>query len=265
MAEQDLVLVLGGTGEARALAAALASRLDLRFVSSLAGRVRDPALPVGDVRIGGFGGIAGLSEYLRSQPVAAVVDATHPFAATISAHADAACLEVGVPRVVLRRPTWSAELSAGWHRVATITEAPAQIAELAPASSCVFLTTGRRDISVFAADGLHRYLVRTVDPPDSKAMPPNSRLLLARGPYTVEGERALMVEHDVRVLVTKDSGGELTSAKLHAARELGVPVVVVSRPPVPPGSTCVPDVAEVLRWLDRTLGVGYPATPADVG
>jgi precorrin-6A/cobalt-precorrin-6A reductase len=197
--------------------------------------------------------------------VAAVVDATHPFAATISAHADAACLEVGVPRVVLRRPTWSAGLSAGWHRVATITEAPGQIVELAPAGSCVFLTTGRRDVAVFAADGLRRYLVRAVDPPDPMAMPRNSHLLLARGPYTVEGERALMAEHDVRLLVTKDSGGELTSAKLHAAQELGVPVLVVSRPPVPPGSTCVADVAEVLRWLDRTLGAGYPATPADVG
>jgi precorrin-6A/cobalt-precorrin-6A reductase len=197
--------------------------------------------------------------------VAAVVDATHPFAATISAHADGACLDAGVPRIVLRRPNWPAGPATGWHRVAAIKDAPARIAELAPAGSCVFLTTGRRDVLVFAADERHRYLVRAVDPPDPAELPRSSHVLLARGPYTVEGERRLMREHEVRVLVTKDSGGDLTSAKLQAARELGVPVVVVSRPPVPPGSTCVADVDGVLRWLDRILGSGQPTAPTDVG
>jgi len=243
------VLILGGTGEARALAAELAARPGVEVTSSLAGRVRDPALPAGEIRIGGFGGVAGLTAYLAEQSVDALVDATHPFAATISAHAVSAADATGVPLVVLRRPGWSAAPGDRWTRVPDIVAAAASAGAL-PAG-CLFLTTGRRDLAEFAADGTHDYLVRTVEPPDG-ATPPRMTLLLGRGPYTLDGEAGLMGEHGVTALVTKDSGGELTSAKLAAARDRGIGVIMVDRPPLPAGVTAVPTVAAV---LDR-LGYG---------
>jgi len=243
------VLILGGTGEARALAAELAGRPGVEVTSSLAGRVRDPALPAGEVRIGGFGGVAGLAAYLAAERIDRLVDATHPFAATISAHAAAAAGEAGVSLVVLRRSGWTAAPGDRWTRVPDIVAAATAAAAL-PAG-CLFLTTGRRDLAAFAADGAHDYLVRTVEPPDG-ATPPRMTLLLGRGPYPLDGEAGLMREHGVTALVTKDSGGELTSAKLVAARERGIGVIMVDRPPLPAGVTAVPTVAAV---LDR-LGYG---------
>jgi precorrin-6A/cobalt-precorrin-6A reductase len=241
------VLILGGTGEARALAAELAGRPGVAVMSSLAGRVSDPALPVGAVRIGGFGGVAGLVEYLAGVDV--LVDATHPFAATISAHAAQASAETGRPLLALRRPGWAPQPGDRWRRVPDIGAAAAAVAAAVPAG-CVFVTTGRRDLAAFAGDSGHDYLVRTVDPP-SGPTPPRMTLLLDRGPYTVEGEAALMREHAVTVLVTKDSGGEMTRAKLVAARERGIPVVMVDRPPLQVGVPAVATVAEAMQWLDR--------------
>jgi precorrin-6A/cobalt-precorrin-6A reductase len=241
------VLILGGTGEARALAAELAGRPGVAVMSSLAGRVSDPALPVGAVRIGGFGGVAGLVEYLAGVDV--LVDATHPFAATISAHAAQASAETGRPLLALRRPGWAPQPGDRWRRVPDIGAAAAAVAAAVPAG-CVFVTTGRRDLAAFAGDSGHDYLVRTVDPP-SGPTPPRMTLLLDRGPYTVEGEAALMREHAVTVLVTKDSGGEMTRAKLVAARERGIPVVMVDRPPLEVGVPAVATVAEAMQWLDR--------------
>ncbi|MCW2522747.1 MAG: precorrin-6x reductase, partial [Frankiales bacterium] len=195
------VLILGGTGEARALALALADRPATSFESSLAGRVSNPALPVGQVRIGGFGGIAGLAEHLQAGGFDLVVDATHPFAATITEHAVAASRLARRPLLVLRRPGWSATAGDDWTWVSDIEAAAAAIAAAPPGT--VLLTTGRRDLSVFAADAGHHYVVRTVDPP-AGPMPERMTLLLDRGPYTVEGELALMRTHDVRCLVTKD-------------------------------------------------------------
>lgn len=247
------VLILGGTGEARALAAELAgteSGAGIEFVSSLAGRVSNPALPVGVVRIGGFGGVDGLVAYLSAEGVDAVIDATHPFAATITGHAVAATGRLGVPLLVLRRPGWTAGAGDRWQRVPDIGAAAEALATVGAGTA--FLTTGRRDLSVFAdrfaAEPVRRFLVRTVDPP-AGPVPPNLRLLLDRGPYTVAGERALMIEHQVGVLVTKDSGGPMTAAKLTAARELGLPVIVVDRPPVPDGPPVADSVAEAVRWL----------------
>ena len=237
------MLVLGGTAEARALAAEL-HRRGVPFVSSLAGRVSNPALPVGEVRIGGFGGVDGLARYLAQERITHVVDATHPFAATMTAHAARACHEV--PLVVLRRAGWTPRPGDRWARVPSITVAAERAAAAGPGT--VFLTTGRRDLGAFAGDDRHEYLIRTVDPPAGPA-PPRTTLLLARGPYTVDGERALMREHGVRLLVTKDSGGELTVAKLDAARELGLPVVVVDRPPLPDGVRAVETVEAVLSQL----------------
>lgn len=243
------VLVLGGTGEARQLAAALTELPGIEFVSSLAGRVRDPVLPVGPTRVGGFGGIGGLVRYLRTERVGAVVDATHPFAAVMTRHAERACLRLGLPLLVLRRPGWS----GNWHRIASIGDAPGRITALVPDDSCVFLTTGRGELAVFATDARHRYLIRTVDPPQ-QPLPPRTDLLLDRGPYTVDGERDLMRAHQVALLVTKDSGGDLTSAKLAAAEQLGVPVLMVSRPPLPAGVAAVETVDAAVAWLRTVAG-----------
>jgi len=235
------VLILGGTAEARALAAALVDA-GVRVVSSLAGRVRDPALPVGEVRIGGFAGVAGLAAWLREHGVAAVVDATHPFASTMTAHAVSATAAAGVPLVVLRRPGWPPDPDWTW-----ADSLPAAAAALPTLGKRVFLTTGRTSLAAFADLDLE-FLVRCVDPP-SGPMPRRVHVLLSRGPFTVDGERSLMREHGVDVLVTKDSGGPLTSAKLAAAREEGVAVLVVRRPPLPAGVEAADTVAAALARL----------------
>jgi precorrin-6A/cobalt-precorrin-6A reductase len=241
------VLVLGGTGEARALAAELARRPGVHVVSSLAGRVSDPALPVGEVRIGGFGGVDGLVGYLRDERIDSVIDATHPFARTMTEHAVAAAATAHLPLVVLRRPAWQAEPGDDWTTVADIAEAARRTAA-APAG-CVFVTTGRRDLAAFAEDDSHVHLVRAVEPPEPP-MPAKTTVLLDRGPYTVDSETYLMQANDVVVLATKNSGGAMTRAKLVAARELGVPVVMVERPPLPSGVDVVETVDAAMSWLD---------------
>jgi len=247
----NLVLILGGTAEARALARALVAA-GVPVVSSLAGRVRDPALPVGEVRIGGFGGASGLAAWVRAHQITAVVDATHPFASTMTAHAVDACAAVGVPLVVLRRPGWPPE--PGWVWADSVPHAAALLPSLGKRA---FLTTGRTSLAAFADLDLE-FLVRCVDPP-SGALPRRIRVLLSRGPFTVDGERALLREHAVDVLVTKDSGGSLTSAKLAAARVEGVQVLVVRRPPLPAGVDAVDTVAAALACVREVSerGVGY--------
>jgi len=236
------VLVLGGTGEARRLAAALVAE-GVDVLSSLAGRVADPVLPAGEVRVGGFGGADGLAAWLRTHPVRAVVDATHPFAATMSASAAAAAERTGIPLLRLQRPGWTAEPGDDWRWVDSLEEAAAAVAGF----GSVFLTTGRKSLGAFA--GLTaRCLVRSVDPPEPP-LPEWTAVVLARGPFTVDEELALMREHGVEVVVTKDSGGGMTSAKLTAARILGLPVVLVRRPPAPEGVPHVGTVEEALAWL----------------
>ncbi|TLS48063.1 cobalt-precorrin-6A reductase [Streptomyces montanus] len=239
------VLVLGGTAEARELAASLAARPGVRVTTSLAGRVSRPGALDGDVRIGGFGGAEGLAEWLRAHRVDAVADATHPFAAGITANAARAAAAVGVPAVVLRRPGWEPGPGDRWHSVASLAEA----ADLLPSlGRRVFLTTGRLGLAAFAGVPELYFLVRSVEPP-GPPMPLHTEVLLARGPFSVEGETALLRERRIDVLVTKDSGGASTSAKLTAARALGLPVVVVRRPPLPEGVTPASDVAETLTRL----------------
>jgi precorrin-6A/cobalt-precorrin-6A reductase len=236
------VLVLGGTGEARRLATALTDE-GVDVLSSLAGRVADPVLPPGEVRIGGFGGAAGLAAWLQANPVRALVDATHPFAATMTASAAAAADVTGTPLLRLQRPGWTAQSGDDWRWVDSLGEA----AEAVAGFGSVFLTTGRKSLDAFA--GLTaRCLVRSVDPP-SPPLPPRTTVVLARGPFTVEEERALMRQHGIEVVVSKDSGGAMTAAKLTAARELGIPVVLVRRPPVPPGVPVVATVDEALDWV----------------
>jgi precorrin-6A/cobalt-precorrin-6A reductase len=239
------VLILGGTTEARELAAACAGRPGVTTVSSLAGRTSDPRRPTGQIRVGGFGGVPGLVEYLRLEGIGRVVDATHSFADTMTGHAIAATAEAGVPLLVLRRPGWTALPGDRWHRVASLAAA----AELLPSlGQRVFLTTGRQSIAEFAGVRECWFLSRSVEPP-APPVPSRLSVLLDRGPFTLAGERALLTDHRLEVLVTKDSGG--AAPKLTAARELGIPVVMIDRPAPPPAPTAT-TVDAALTWLSMT-------------
>jgi precorrin-6A/cobalt-precorrin-6A reductase len=242
------VLVLGGTSEARALAAELAGVPGVRVISSLAGRVSNPALPAGEVRLGGFGGTAGLAAYARAEGVGAVVDATHPFAETISAHAVDACARAGLPLLRLARPGWSPRDGDDWHDAGSLDEAAALLPNL---GTRVFLTTGRQGLASFAALGGLWFLIRCVDPPGGP-LPANREVLLARGPYERDAERALMRRHGIDVLVTKNSGGPLTEGKLDAARDLSIPVVMIGRPAAAAAES-VTAVSDAVRWVESRM------------
>lgn len=239
------VLVLGGTGEARALAAALDGADGTRVVSTLAGRVADPRLPAGEVRVGGFGGPHGLAAYIAEQGVDAVVDATHPFAERMSWSAYEACRRAGTALLRIERPPFWRDPAIDWREVASLQAAAAL---LPAAGRRVFLTTGRQGLAAFAGVRGAFFLVRCVDAPDPAALPPDHSVVLDRGPFTLAGELRLIDAHGLDVLVTKDSGGEMTQAKLGAARARGLPVIVVARPARPAAQT-VPTVQEALAWL----------------
>ena len=244
------VLVLGGTGEARALAAALLER-GVDVVSSLAGRVSAPALPVGTVRVGGFGGVDGLAEHLVTEGFDHVVDATHPFAARITANAVAATSRVGVPLLRLQRPGWAGHPLAGAFTWVDDVDAARDAAEALGRRP--FITTGRQQLEAFAAWDDRYVLARVVDPPDWD-VPTSWEVLRARGPYAYAAERELLDSRRIDVLLTKDSGGALTEAKLDAAHDAGVPVVVVRRPPAPDGVRVVESVADVVSAVGLRIG-----------
>jgi precorrin-6A/cobalt-precorrin-6A reductase len=238
------VLVLGGTSEARALAARLHPDVDV--ISSLAGRVPDPALPVGAVRIGGFGGVDGLRRWLSEAGVDAVVDATHPYAVTITAHAAAVCGELKLSHLVLARPAWDPGDAI---IVGSDTEAAKTVA--AERYSRVFLTTGRSGTTAFA-DIDAWFLIRAVTAPDAVTLPRRHQLVLSRGPYHYDDELALLRDHRIDALVTKNSGGAMTRPKLDAASALGVAVVMVDRPPLPPNVATVASVDDAAAWVRST-------------
>jgi precorrin-6A/cobalt-precorrin-6A reductase len=242
------VLVLGGTGEARELAGELAT-LGRPVISSLAGRVSAPRLPAGEVRIGGFGGIDGLTEYLRTQQFSAVVDATHPFAARITQNAATACAATGTPLLVLRRPPWTPVDGDHWTAVPDL-PAAASMVGLLPADNVVLLTVGRQGIDAFAA-APQRFWLRCVDRP-ARPMPAVCDLILDRGPFTQDGELELLQRLAVDLLVTKNSGGPMTVAKLTAARILGLPVLMIERPALPGGVRVVHDVPSALAWATQS-------------
>ncbi|MBB0244211.1 cobalt-precorrin-6A reductase [Streptomyces alkaliphilus] len=246
------VLILGGTTEGRRLAGGLSAAhpTGLRVTTSLAGRVAAPRLPeAGEVRIGGFGGSAGLADWLREHAVDLLIDATHPFAVRITANAARAAGEAGVPLLALRRPGWTPVPGDRWHPVDSLAGA----ADLLPGlGSRVLLTTGRLGLESFAHLTEPWFLARTVDPPTGPC-PPRTTVLTARGPFDLDGERALLREHRIDVLVTKDSGGTATAPKLTAAREAGIPVVIVRRPEPPTGVPTVADPAEAVARAGELL------------
>ncbi|WHM35457.1 cobalt-precorrin-6A reductase [Streptomyces sp. BPTC-684] len=263
-------LILGGTAEARALATALTAT-GMRVTTSLAGRVAEPRALPGELRTGGFGGAEGLARWMREHHVTALLDATHPFAHRISENAAEAAHRTGTQLIALRRPGWTPAPGDRWHSVHTLAEAAALLPTL---GRRVFLTTGRLGLGAFVPQGdehvpdkhasqaphpLHDlwFLIRSVEPP-APPTPAHCQVLLARGPFTLEGERELLREHRIDVLVTKDSGGPATAAKLTAARELGLPVVVVRRPDPPAGVRTVPDVHTLLALLSPAAADTYP-------
>lgn len=243
------VLLLGGTGEARALADRLHPGVEV--ISSLAGRVPDPALPVGPVRIGGFGGPVGLRNWLRDNHTDVVVDATHPFAATITANAAAACAELGLPHLVLARPAWD---PSGVNLVGSDREAAEHVAR--QGYPRIFLTTGRSGAGAFVTSDAW-FLIRAVTAPDPETLPRHHDVLLSRGPYDYDSELALLRRHRIDVLVTKNSGGAMTRPKLDAAATLGIAVVMIDRPPLPAGVRSVATVEDAVAWvLSRGTSLG---------
>jgi precorrin-6A/cobalt-precorrin-6A reductase len=253
MSTAGRVLVLGGTAEARRLAADLVG-VGVAVTSSLAGRVSNPRLPAGETQIGGFGGPEGLAAWIGEHGVAAVVDATHPFAARISATARAACERTGVPLLRLERSGWSERRGDRWEWVDDLGDAAAAVSRL---GSRVFLTIGRQGLGAF--DGVDEawFLIRCVDPPEAP-LPPRYHVLLDRGPYTIEGELALIDEYSIDLVVTKDSGGAHTRAKLDAARARALPVIVVRRPHRPEAATVhVP--SDALAWVRAVRAAGWDA------
>lgn len=240
------ILILGGTRAARELAGLLLAD-GFSPVTSLAGATSQPLMPPGKVRIGGFGGAEGLASYVKAEGIAAIVDATHPFAAVISANAIAAAKACGVPLLRLERPEWQAEPGDAWIVVPSISAA----VDALPSGARVLATIGRKEVaSLFARNDIGGVARMIEAPPDS--VPQNWTVLRERPPFTEESERHLITHHAITHLVTKSAGGEDTAAKLAAARALHIPVVMIARPAKPPAPAC-PDGPAVARELRRLL------------
>ena len=247
------VLILGGTAEAAELAARLAGDDRLETVTSMAGLTRLPTAPSGKLRRGGFGGPDGLTAVLRDDGYAALIDATHPFAAQIARHAAEAAARAGIPYVKLLRPPF--ERTAA-DRFVPVPDIVAAVAAL-PQNARVFVAAGRREAAAFAARSDLWCLVRMIEPPTGGELLPRGEVILGRPPADPDAEVELLLQHRIGWIVSKDSGGQ-AGAKIVAARRLGLPVVLVERPAPPPGTT-LPDVAGVLRWLDTALSAGQAA------
>ncbi len=239
------MLILGGTSEASALARKLAGEAGVDPLLSLAGATRAPAPSPIPRRVGGFGGAAGLARFLRDERIAFVVDATHPFAQRITANAAAACAATGVPLLRIRRPAWD---ERGTVAAATMAEA----ASLLGAEPCrALLTIGRLDLAHFGPP--HRYWVRSVEAPDPAMLPEGAATIVARGPFTLAAETALLAGLGIDTLVTKNSGGDAVAPKLDAARALGLRIVMVRRPPEPACMHVVTDAHQAAASLMSRL------------
>ncbi|WP_422367980.1 cobalt-precorrin-6A reductase [Pelagibius sp.] len=249
MTARHRILLLGGTGDSRALAARLVERHDLEVITSLAGRTEHPLAIPGSLRIGGFGGVDALARYLDEEKIDLLIDATHPFAERISENAEAACRESGTPRLVLSRAPW--QPVAGDHWI-TVADAEAAAEALKGLARQVFLSVGRQELEAF--EGLRDiwFLVRMIDAPRGDLPLKNYEVVLGRGPFEANGERALILLHGIQALVTKNSGGEATYAKIAVARELGLPVIMIERPSVRKAEVAA-SVDEALKWISQRL------------
>lgn len=225
---------------ARALADA-----GMEAVYSYAGRTEAPVAQPLPVRLGGFGGVAGLVSYLQAEGITHLVDATHPFAVKMSSNAVAACAVTGLPLIALERKPWQAKEGDRWTHVADL---DAAVAALGEAPRRVFLAIGRQNLAAFARAPQHHYLLRLVDPPTEALPLPRAEAVIARGPFEVAGDRALLLDHRIEVIVAKNAGGAGAEAKLIAARDLGLPVILIDRPLVPERKVAR-SVDEVMAWL----------------
>ncbi len=241
------LLILGGTGEARALADILADRPDLEVTTSLAGRTVAPRRPRGEVRVGGFGGAAGLADYIKTAGINLVVDATHPYAAAISAHAIEACRATATPLLRFERPAWEPQKGDRWIIVDSLAAAATVASEI---GHRVFLTIGVKELTAFAQAEKIWFLVRLVDQPSEPIFLHSFELVLGRGPFELSDERELMGRNRIDLVIAKNSGGEATYAKIAAARALGLPVLLLRRPPLPPAGTAG-SIAAALAWVDE--------------
>jgi precorrin-6A/cobalt-precorrin-6A reductase len=240
------VLLLGGTTEAAQMARALADA-GVDSVYSYAGRTESPVAQPLPIRVGGFGGVDGLKAYIKAEAITHVIDATHPFAAKISANAVAACHESQTPLIALERAPWKAGEGDRWTHV---TDLEAAVTAIGQTSRRVFLAIGRQNLATFTKAPQHHYLLRLVDPPTEALPLPDAHAVIARGPFTPEGDRALLSDHRIDVIVAKNAGGAGAEAKLTAARALALPVILIDRPPVPP-RPIARSAAEVMAWLTQ--------------
>ena len=243
------VLILGGTTEASELARLLAADHRFETTLSLAGRTSNPRTQPVRTRIGGFGGADGLAAWLAQEAIEAVIDATHPYADQISSNAVAACAQLAIPLASILRPAWQPQPGDKWLAVAN---AEAAADALGPKPRRVFLSLGRLELGAFASRPHHHYIARTVDPPGGIVLPPDIRLIFDRGPFDEPAETALLVREKIDVLVSKNSGGAATYAKIEAARNLGIPVVMIARPHKSRGHV-VDNAEAAARWLEEQL------------
>ncbi|KWT65375.1 Cobalt-precorrin-6x reductase [Hyphomicrobium sulfonivorans] len=243
------VLILGGTTEAFQLAQRLAGDDRFDALYALAGRTQKPLLPATTCRIGGFGGVDGLARWLVDERVSAMIDATHPFAAQMSRNAVEAAAITYVPLLRLQRAEWQLQPGDDWRIVADMAAA---VAALGEQPQRAFLAIGRKEVAAFTAAPQHSYLVRAVDAPNAEGLPPQSQVILQRGPFTFADELALLQHNRIDIVVSKNAGGTAAYPKIEAARQLGIPVVMVARPAVPHAPECA-DIDAALAWLEELL------------
>jgi precorrin-6A/cobalt-precorrin-6A reductase len=251
------ILILGGTAEARQLAGRLAGRASLDITLSLAGRTASPAAQPVPVRIGGFGGAAGLADYLVAERIDALIDATHPYANVISANAVEAARRSGVPLIALWRPPWIAVSGDRWIDVGNVGDAVRAIGQT---PRRVFVALGRNELKPLRDAPQHYYLIRSVDPVDPPLPLPHVGYVTGRGPFGESDDNALMTEHRIDVVVAKNSGGTATYGKIAVARMLGIDVIMLRRPPAS-DDAAVETIDGVIAWLDHAL---TPATARGV-
>lgn len=239
------VLILGGTGDAVELAGRISKLDGVEVFTSLAGRTQNPKVEnLDNIRIGGFGGVTGLVKYFQDTNIEAVIDATHPFARQISNHGAIAANQVQIPYLMMVRPAWEKQPEDNWIEVESLEQAAQVLMEV---GERVFLTVGRQEIGLFSHLEEIWFLMRMIDPPTDVKIP-TGKIILERGPFSLERDRQLMIAYNIDHLISKNSGGNATYAKIIAARELNIPVIMIKRPPTPECMQ-VKDIDAAVDWL----------------